>query len=83
MNIQAAKIELVKAILDSESGAFLQKIAALVNAEKESSSAGFVSSETELKERAEASLQSVEKGNTRDINDFITEVENWKNQHAI
>ncbi len=83
MNIQTTKIELVKAILDSESNTFLQKIADFVKNEKQSSSSIFTPSDTELKERAEASLKSIEEGSTRDISEFITEVENWKNQHAI
>ena len=83
MNIQTTKIELVKAILDSESNTFLQKIADFVKNEKQPSSSIFTTSDTLLKERAEASLKSIEEGNTRDISEFITEVENWKNQHAI
>ncbi len=40
----------------------------------------FSVSKSELKERAEASLISIEKGNTRSLTDFKNEVEHWKAQ---
>lgn len=84
MNIQATKIELVKAILESESNDFLQKIADFVDSEKQESKDSVFSTTTdELKSRAESSLKSIEKGDVRNIDEFITEVENWKNRHAI
>lgn len=43
----------------------------------------FTTSKEDLENRAEASLASVEKGNTRNISEFKNDVENWKNQQAI
>ncbi len=40
----------------------------------------FSTSKTDLKVRAEASLKSIVKGNTRSLSSFINDVELWKAQ---
>ncbi len=45
-----------------------------------STSSFFSTSKIDLKERAEASLKSIEKGNTRSLSSFIKDVERWKAQ---
>ncbi|MBL4653351.1 MAG: hypothetical protein JKY53_10895 [Flavobacteriales bacterium] len=43
----------------------------------------FSTTKEEMQQRAEASLKSVEQGNTRNITEFKTEVENWKTRPTI
>lgn len=48
-----------------------------------SSDSFFSTTKEDLKQRAEESLKSVERGDTRSISKFKKDVENWKNKKAI
>jgi len=43
----------------------------------------FSTTDEDLKLRAEESLKSIERGDTRNINEFKKDVQNWKNKQAI
>jgi len=43
----------------------------------------FSTTKEDLKQRAEESLKSVERGDTRNISEFKKDVQNWKNKQAI
>lgn len=43
----------------------------------------FVTTEEELRARAEESLQAIERGETRSITEFKKEVTTWKQNQAI
>ncbi|WP_299892420.1 hypothetical protein [uncultured Lacinutrix sp.] len=80
MNIETTKLELMQLLLQTKKESILEKIKAIF--EQESSS--FYSTTTsELKQRAEASLKAIEKGETRSINAFKKELDHWKNQQSI
>jgi len=49
----------------------------------ESDDSLFSTSVEELKSRAEISLEEVENGNTRSIDEFKKEIESWKSRKAI
>ena len=43
----------------------------------------FSTTKEDLKQRAEESLKSIERGDTRNIDEFKKDVQNWKNKQAI
>ncbi|PCH65636.1 MAG: hypothetical protein COC01_09470 [Bacteroidetes bacterium] len=43
----------------------------------------FSTSAGDLKQRAEASLEAIERGETRSIEEFKKDVENWKDRQAM
>lgn len=80
MNIETTKLELMQLLLRTQKESVLAKIKDVFETE---SDMFFSTTETDLKNRAESSLKSIEKGETRSINEFRNEVENWKRQQAI
>lgn len=80
MNIETTKLELMQLLLQTRKESLLTKLKKVF--EEESNT--FYSVDTaELEQRAEASLEDIEKGSTRPILEFKKDVENWKKQQAM
>ncbi len=82
MDIQATKLELMELLLTTQKEKVLQQIKDVFEQNK-SHDVFFHTSENQLQERITASEKSIEQGNTRSINDFKKEVEEWKQKRAI
>ncbi len=80
MDIETTKLELMQLLLKTQKESILSKIK---NIFEEETDAFFSTSTSDLQQRAEASLKSIERGETRSINEFKNVVENWKKQQAI
>ena len=82
MDIQTTKLELMELLLTTQKEIVLQRLKEVFEQDK-SHDVFFQTTENELQERVTASEKSIEKGNTRSINDFKKEVEEWKQKRAI
>jgi hypothetical protein len=84
MNTQVAKKTLHEMIDQIEDDELLTLYVKLLRREirKDTNQYTFNTTEADLVERARASLQSVEAGNTRSMGDFIQDVETWKRKQT-
>jgi hypothetical protein len=78
--------ETVREYINTADIRLLKMMKALVETyqkDERETSAFYDTSISDLKQRAEASLRSIEKGETRPIQEFKSEVDSWKNKKAI
>lgn len=80
MNIETTKLELMQLLLQTRKESLLTKLKKVF--EEESNTFYSVDS-AELEQRAEASLEDIEKGSTRPILEFKKDIEHWKKQQAM
>jgi hypothetical protein len=80
MNIETTKLELMQLLLQTRKESLLAKLKQVFEEEEST----FYSVDiAEIQQRAEASLEDIEKGQTRPILEFKKDVENWKKQQAM
>lgn len=82
MDIQATKLELMELLLSTQKEGVLKRLKEIFEQES-SNDAFYATTEEQLQERAKASLESINGGATRNINEFKKEVEEWKQKKAI
>ncbi|UZO82364.1 hypothetical protein NBT05_07780 [Aquimarina sp. ERC-38] len=75
MNIESTKLELMHLLLQTQKEVVLTKIKAIFEQE---SNAFYFNDISEVHQRAKASLEAIENGKTRPINEFKSEVDHWK-----
>lgn len=80
MNIETTKLELMQLLLKTEKKGVLTKIKAVFEQE---SSAFYSNKTSDLQQKAKASLEAIEKGETRSIQEFKNEVNRWKEKRTI
>ncbi len=80
MNIETTKLELMQLLLQTQKEGVLTKIKAIFEQE---SRAFYSNKASDLQQRAQASLEAIEKGETRPIQEFKSEVDRWKEEKAI
>lgn len=80
MDIETTKLELMQLLLKTQKESILSKIK---NIFEEETDTFFSTNTSDLQQRAEESLKSIERGETRSISEFKNVVENWKKQQAI
>ncbi len=80
MNIETTKLELMQLLLKTQKESVLEKVKAVFEAESDTF---FSNPETDIKSRAKASLNNIEKGETTSIEDFKDKVATWKSQQTI
>ncbi|QMU63524.1 MAG: hypothetical protein GKR88_21105 [Flavobacteriaceae bacterium] len=80
MNIETTKLELMQMLLQTQKESVLAKIKSIFEQE---SSTFYSTKISDLQQRAEESLKSIESGETRPIEEFKNQLDNWKNNQAI
>jgi hypothetical protein len=80
MDIKTTKLELMHLLLQTKKETLLSK---LKNVFEEESSAFYKSDISDLEKRAESSLDAIEKGESRPIAEFKTDVDHWKSKQSI
>lgn len=80
MNIEATKLELMHLLLQTKKEGLLAKLKKVFEEEADTFYSNNIS---DLQQRAEDSLKAIEKGETRPIQEFKREVDNWKKRQAI
>ncbi|MGF1636003.1 MAG: hypothetical protein ACFCUU_02945 [Cyclobacteriaceae bacterium] len=86
MNLQVVKQSihhLIDQIDDNDFLLLCQQLLERELAKNASTDYSIRSSEDELISRAKASLKSIEKGNTRNLEEFKRDIEKWKEKRAI
>lgn len=81
MNTQQIKEE-IHSFINYADERFLRLVHSMVESER-NETAFFNTNSNEMIERAEASLKSVETGDSRSIHDFKKDVESWKENRTI
>ena len=80
MNIETTKLELMQLLLQTQKEGVLTKIKAVFEQE---SKAFYSNKASDLQQRAQASLEAIEKGKTRSIQEFKNDVDHWKKSKTI
>ena len=80
MNIEKTKLELMQLLLQTQKESVLEKIK---NIFEQESSTFYNANTANLRNRAQESLQSIERGETRSIHEFKNELDSWKKRKAI
>jgi hypothetical protein len=80
MNIETTKLELMHLLLQAKKESLLSKLKKVF---EEESNTFYSSDISNLQQRAEASLEAVEKGETRPIKEFKADIDLWKSKQAI
>ena len=80
MNIETTKLELMQLLLQTQKESVLEKIKNILEQE---SSTFYNANTANLRNRAQESLQSIERGETRSIHEFKNELDSWKKGKAI
>ena len=80
VNIEAEKLELMQLLLQTQNQSVLAKIKSIFEQE---ASTFYSTNISDLQQRAEASLEAIEKRETRSIGEFKNQLDNWKNNQAI
>lgn len=80
MNVEATKLELMHLLLQAKKESLLSKLKKVF---EEESNTFYSYDISELQKRAEASLEAIEKGETRPITEFKGEIGHWKSKQAI
>jgi len=80
MNIETTKLELMQLLLQTQKESLLTKLRKVFD---EESSTFYLNKISDLQQRTEASLKAIEKGETRPIQEFKSEVDHWKREQAI
>lgn len=80
MDIRSEKLELIARLTSIEDATLIHRIKQLLDQEEEKEL--FETTEEDMVERAEASLQSIAEGRTRNIRDFQNEVKTWKKNQS-
>lgn len=82
MDLEARKYEFIQKLFNVNESLF-NKLETIINKELKESNEFYTTDAKDLQERTKASLQAIEKGETKSIETFKKEVDNWKNQKAI
>lgn len=80
MNIETTKLELMQLLLQTQKESVLAQIK---NIFEQESSTFYNTNTADLRNRAQESLQSIERGETRSIHEFKNELDSWKKGKAI
>jgi hypothetical protein len=80
MNIEATKLELMYLLLQANNESLLSKLKRVFD---EESNEFYSSDITTLQNRAKASLEAIENGETRPIAEFKAEIDHWKSQQNM
>ncbi len=82
MDLEARKYEFIQKLFHINETLF-NKLETMIDKGIKESDNFYTTEVQELKERAKASLEAIEKGETRSIKEFKKEVDHWKNQKAM